>query len=227
MEIAPTRPGVFEDADGDTLTLTVSGRDGDTATITVTAGDGKGGSVSAIFTVPVKRNAVPTTLASIQDVAGLAEQTERQLPLRNAFKDAENDRLTITAMSSNPAVATLSVAADYSSLTPREVSEGRATITVTADDGRDGRASQTFTVSVEAATASQPEPEQTEEQPAVDASDSEAEEEQDVLVRFDANGDGVISGSEYRSAPAYLGNGVTVADLMRLRQVWVDAGYWP
>ena len=236
--------GVFEDADGDALTLsasssnnevatasvsgetlTVRGRGGGTATITVTAADGKGGSVSASFTVPVKRNAVPTTLASIQDVAGLAEQTEEQVPLRNAFKDAENDRLTITALSSNPAVATVSVAADYSSLTLRGVSEGTATITVTADDGRGGRASQTFTVMVEAASTSQPEPEPTEEQSEVGASDSEPEEEQDVLVRFDANGDGVISGSEYRSALAYLGNGVTVADLMRLRQAWIDGGY--
>ena len=235
--------GVFEDADGDSLTLsasssnnevatasvsgetlTVSGRGGGTATITVTAADGKGGSVSTSFTVPVKRNAVPTTLASIQDVAGLAEQTERQLPLRNAFKDAENDRLTITALSSNPAVASVTVAADYSSLTLRGVSEGRATITVTADDGRGGRVSQTFTVTVEAASASQPEPEQTEE-PEVDASDSEPEEEQDVLVRFDANGDGVISLSEYRAAFAYLGNGVTTNDLVRLRQAWVDGGH--
>ena len=235
--------GVFEDADGDPLTLTasssnddiatasvsgetltVSGRGGGTATITVTATDGKGGSVSDSFTVPVKRNAVPTTLASIPDVSGLAEQAEEQVSLQNAFRDAENDRLTITALSSNTAVAAVSVAADFSSLTLRGVSEGTATITVTADDGRGGQVSQTFTVSVEP-EASQPEPEQTEEQAEVGASDSEPEEEQDVLVRFDANGDGVISGSEYRSALAYLGNGVTVADLMRLRQAWIDGGY--
>jgi uncharacterized protein YjdB len=234
--------GVFTDAEGDALTLsassssdavatatvngerlTVTGRGGGTATITVTAADGKGGSVSDSFTVPVKRNAVPTQLAPLGELSGLAEQTQRQVSLRNAFKDAENDRLTITARSSDTGVATVAVAGDHASLTVRGVSAGTATITVTADDGRGGRADNTFRVTVESAAA-QPDPE-----PEVDAPGSEPDpapaEEQDVLVRFDVNGDGVISRTEYYSAFAHLGNGVTMDDLTRLRQAWADGGF--
>ena len=67
------------------------------------------------------------------------------------FNDADNDSLTISAASSNTAVATVLVATDYSNLTVTAKSRGTATITVTAADGNGGSVSDTFTVTVKAA----------------------------------------------------------------------------
>jgi hypothetical protein len=217
--------GVFADADGDALTYSASSTDEDisagyvqsdellvlalgrgTATITVTAEDGNGGTVSDSFTVTVKE--APAVAAPIDDIAGIEAGASKQVSLAAVFADADGDALTLSASSSDGAVATVSVAGDQASLTVRAVSAGAATITVTAEDADGNRVGDTFEVTVVAP----PEPEPTPELP-------------EAVARHDADEDGVISLSEYLAAVADLGDGVTVADLVRIRQAWVDGGY--
>ena len=165
--------GVFDDADGDNLTVDAASSDGakatvsvatdyssltvtaqarGTANITVTADDGNGGTVSDAFTVTVK--AAPVVSSAISDVSGLVAQDTQDVSLSGVFSDADGDALTITAVSSDEAKATVTVAADHSSLTVKGVAEGTVTITVTAQDSDGNRVSDAFDVAVE------PEPEQ-------------------------------------------------------------------
>ena len=46
-----------------------------------------------------------------------------------------------------------------------------------------------------------------------------------MVARYDANQDGVISLSEYEAAVAALNKDVTLDELIRIRQAWVDGGY--
>ena len=169
--------GVFSDADGDSLTitaassdetkatvsvasdystLTVTAKARGSATITVTAKDGKGGTVDDSFTVTVK--AAPEVAWAIGDVSGLEAGATRDVSLSGVFRDADGDALTITAASSDDAIATATVAADQSKLTVAGVAEGTATITATARDTDGNRVSDAFEVSVEEAEAEDEEP---------------------------------------------------------------------
>ncbi len=160
--------GVFTDPDNDSLTITAAASDEaaatvsvaadyssltviaqarGTATITVTADDGNGGTVSDAFTVRVK--AAPVVATAIADLSGLEEGSTRDVSLSGVFSDADGDALTITAASSNDAIATVTVAADGSMLTLSGVAEGTATITVTARDTDGNTVSDDFSVSVE------------------------------------------------------------------------------
>ena len=160
--------GVFDDADGDNLTVDAASSDGakatvsvatdyssltvtaqarGTANITVTADDGNGGTVSDAFTVTVK--AAPVVNSAISDISGLVAQDTQDVSLSGVFSDADGDALTITAVSSDEAKATVTVAADHSSLTVKGVAEGTVTITVTAQDSDGNRVSDTFDVAVE------------------------------------------------------------------------------
>ena len=96
-------------------------------------------------------NRAPTVSAAIADVTIVSESGTRTVSLSGVFADADNDALTISAGSSNEAVATVTVASDYSALTVSARARGTATITVTADDGRVGAVSDSFTVTVKAA----------------------------------------------------------------------------
>ena len=167
--------GVFSDADGDSLTITVASSDDDvvtavlgldneltiyaleegTATITVTAQDSDGNTVSDAFDVSVEAppqqgtpNQAPTVSSAIADATIVNESGTRRVSLSGVFGDADNDSLTITAASSDKTKATVSVASGYGSLTVNAQSRGTATITVTADDGNGGTVSDTFTVTI-------------------------------------------------------------------------------
>ncbi len=169
--------GVFRDADGDPLTvsaassdttkatvsvasggskLTLTGVAEGTATVTVTAEDSDGNRVSDAFEVEVAKapepgNRAPTVSNAIVDATVVTESGTKQISLSGVFRDADGDSVTITAASSNEAVATVSVAADHSSLTLTAKSRGTATVTVTADDDNGGTVSDAFTVTVKAA----------------------------------------------------------------------------
>ena len=171
--------GVFDDADGDSLTisaassdstkatasvasdystLTVSAKARGTATITVTANDGNGGTVDDTFTVTVK--AAPVVASTISDVS-LEEGGSQDISLSGVFSDADGDALTLSAASSDEAI--VSAFEFGGTLTIVGVSAGSATITVTAQDSDGNTVSDTFDVSVE------PEPE--EEEPERETSD--------------------------------------------------------
>ena len=143
--------------------LTVAGLAQGTATITVTARDSDGNAVSDSFDVSVVAqqqqqqqqdpppNQARTVAAAISDATIVSESGTKQVSLSGVFDDADDDSLTVTAASSDNAVATVSVAADYSSLTVSAQARGTATVTVTADDGNGGTVSDEFTVTVKAA----------------------------------------------------------------------------
>ncbi len=130
----------------DRSTLTVSAKSRGTATVTVTADDGNGGTVADSFAVTVK--AAPTVSAAIADVTGLEAGSTQDVSLLGVFGDADGDALSITAVSSNPARATVSVASGGSKLALAGVAEGTATITVAAQDSDGNRVSDAFQVSV-------------------------------------------------------------------------------
>ena len=94
-------------------------------------------------------NQPPTVSAAIADVTIVSESGTRQVSLSGVFSDADKDTLTISATSSNEAVAIVSVASDYATLTVTAKARGTADITVTADDGG-GTVEDTFTVRVKA-----------------------------------------------------------------------------
>ena len=96
-------------------------------------------------------NRAPTLSSPLPDATIVHERGTETSSLSGVFADADNDALTVSAASSNEAVATVSVAADYSSLTVTARSRGTATITVTADDGAGGTVEDTFTVTVKSA----------------------------------------------------------------------------
>ena len=96
-------------------------------------------------------NNAPTVVSAIDDATITSEDGTHQASLSGVFSDADGDDLTITAASSDTAVATVSVAADYSTLTVSAQARGTATVTVTAADGYGGEAADTFTVTVKAA----------------------------------------------------------------------------
>ena len=96
-------------------------------------------------------NQAPTVSSAISDATIVNESGTREFSLSGVFSDADSDALTITAGSSNDAVATVSVAADYSTLTVTAKSRGTATVTVTADDGKGSTVEDAFTITVKAA----------------------------------------------------------------------------
>ena len=133
----------------DYSTLTVSARARGAATVTVTAADGKGGTVEDTFTVTVK--AAPVVASAIADVSGLEVGSTRNISLAGVFSDADGDALTITAVSSDDARATVSVVSGRSGLTVSGKGEGSASITVTAQDTDGNRDTDAFDVTVSAA----------------------------------------------------------------------------
>ncbi len=164
---AASLSGVFEDPDGDALTvsaassndgvaavsvsadhssLTVRGKGSGTATIMVTAADGRGGTVENAFTVTVK--GAPLVASAISDESGLSVGDNRDVTLSGVFTDGDGDALTFTAASGDEAIATATMSADQSKLTLTGVSEGTATVLVTAEDSDGNRVSDAFAVEV-------------------------------------------------------------------------------
>ena len=96
-------------------------------------------------------NTPPTVSNAISDATIVKQTGTHKVSLSGVFDDADGDDLTITASSSKESVATVSVSADYTSLTVNAKSRGTAKIKVTADDGKGGTVSDEFTVKVKAA----------------------------------------------------------------------------
>ena len=169
--------GVFSDADGDDLTvkasssdervatvavsndtLTVTARSRGSADITVTADDGAGGTVSDTFTVTVK--SAPVVSSPIGDINELEAEASREISLSGVFSDPDGDALQVSVTTSDRAIVNISTALDGATLSATAVTvigvaEGRATITVTAQDSDGNRVSDTFDVTVPAAEAAQ------------------------------------------------------------------------
>ena len=152
---------VFEDADGDALTLTVvvSGTsvsaaiDGSTltiteleaglSTVTVTADDNDGGTVDDEFTVLV--NSIPTVANPITDMTEDEGFVSTTVDLTNVFDDADGDVLILSVAVAGESV---SAAIDGATMTITELAVGVSTLTVTADDGNGGNVSDDFDFTV-------------------------------------------------------------------------------
>ena len=140
-----TKAAVSVSSDYTSLTLTAKARG--TATVTVTANDGNGGTISDVFTVTVK--AAPTISSAISDISGMSIGDSRDISLASVFSDADNDSLNVTASTSDYNIAEAIIFQD--TLTIIAVSNGSATIRVTAQDTDGNRATDTFEVTVAAA----------------------------------------------------------------------------
>jgi hypothetical protein len=132
-----------------------------TATITVTVNDGQAlnNTTTRTFTVTVNAVNDPPTLGAIGNITVSANAGAQTVNLQGITTGAanENDTLSVTATSSNPAlIANPSVsytspnATGSLSFTPAANASGSATITVTVNDGQpaNNTATRTFTVTV-------------------------------------------------------------------------------
>ena len=111
-------------------------------TVTITANDGNGGVTSNSFTVTVQANTAPTAPAIANQIATTGIAFSYTVP---AFSDANGDALSYSA-TGIPAGLTFNTSTRVISGTPTTV--GTYTVTVTANDGRGGVASNAFTISV-------------------------------------------------------------------------------
>ncbi|WFA22647.1 RTX toxin [Paenibacillus mucilaginosus] len=154
---------VFSDSNGDSLTLQAVAADpgiaavsltgkqvqitplaGGSTTVTITAEDGFGGSITDAFLIRV--NEAPALGQPIADLMLQENGTAEIIDLSGSFTDANGDALILTAASVDTGIATVSVSGTQ--LTAVPVSSGSTSVTVTADDGRGGTVSGSFTVKV-------------------------------------------------------------------------------
>jgi len=158
---------VFTDVDNDNLTLDVDSSNETVATaqlnsqmitivplavgqsiITVQADDGNGGIVSTTFklTVTIPPNQPPVVEQTINNETGTVGNV-LTIDVSNIFSDPNNDVLTIEVNSSNETVATAQISGQIITILPLAV--GLNTITVQADDGKGGKVSTSFTVTID------------------------------------------------------------------------------
>ena len=165
--------GAFRDPDGDALTygatssvpavaavtatgsaVTVTPVTEGTATVTVTATDVGGSNTAATqaFTVTVSAaNRPPEAVGVLGPLTIGLDEGAVTVEVSGAFRDPDGDALTYGATSSAPAVAAVTATGSVVTVTP--VTEGTATVRVTATDvgSSNTAATQAFTVTVGAA----------------------------------------------------------------------------
>lgn len=158
---------VFTDADSDPLSIEVSSSNESvattringtnliitevgvgTSTIKLTAMDGRGGMVSDEFllTITEKPNNPPTVANATADLTLDAGFGTEMVDINMVFEDADGDALSYSVANSDDGVATLSLTGGV--ITISEVNSGVTTVTVTADDGNGGTATDEFLVTI-------------------------------------------------------------------------------
>ncbi|MDN5204743.1 T9SS type A sorting domain-containing protein [Fulvivirgaceae bacterium BMA10] len=115
--------------------------------VTLTADDGRGGTVEDVFTLTVaerQNNNAPVVVNPIQDTILTPGYSLVKLIIDTVFSDADEDILTYVAYSADTAVVT----ASYSngSLNITEIGEGSTMVSLVADDGFQGTATDRFIV---------------------------------------------------------------------------------
>jgi len=166
---------VFEDADGDDLSYSVSASNttvvssnlsGNTlelieigngvVTITLTANDGNGGTVADEFllTVNAAANNPPIVVNPIADIVLDEGFGTYDIDISDVFEDADGDDLSYSVSGSNTTVVSLNLSGNTLELT--EVGNGAVTITLTANDGNGGTVADEFLLTVNAAVNNPP-----------------------------------------------------------------------
>lgn len=157
----------FTDPDGDALVYSASSADTATAdakvtgnkltltqkapgttTVTVQANDGKGGITEHSFNVTVLKNQAPVFAGTDKQI--LQENgSASDLELSAIFSDPEQDAISYSAVSEDPAIATASLAGSKLTLTPK--ARGTVKIKVTASDDKGNKTVENIEVFVNAA----------------------------------------------------------------------------
>ena len=158
---------IATDADGDSLTYTVSGAARGTASISggtvtytpnansngtdsfvVTTSDGKGGTATQTVNVTVAAvNDAPTFSASSQSVTATAG-TAKTITL--AASDVDGDTVTYTV--ATPGKGTATISGSTLTYTPTASATGSDSFVVTASDGKGGTATQTIAATIAASS---------------------------------------------------------------------------
>ena len=112
------------------------------ATITLTASDPSGLTGQASFRVTVSGNTQPEPVGSIPTTTIAVGYTNDDIRLGSYFRDADGDALDYSSSSSNSSSVSVRIRNGELIVTGRRA--GSATITVTADDGNGGTATQQF-----------------------------------------------------------------------------------
>ena len=99
-------------------------------------------------TTPAGANEDPVAIAGVlSDVVLLISTTSDSIDVSTAFEDADGDTLTYTVKSDNPSAVGVTIIDGMVTIVAG-ANRGMANITVTANDGKGGTASVTFTVTV-------------------------------------------------------------------------------
>ena len=104
-----------------------------------------GGTVTQTIAVTVA-NRAPTTVGTIDAITFNADGGATTVDVSSKFNDPDGHTLTYTARSSDTSKATVSVSGAIVTITP--VAKGKPTVTVTANDGNGGTATQDIAVTV-------------------------------------------------------------------------------
>lgn len=96
---------------------------------------------------PVDTNNAPTVSMALEDMSLRIGQPPVSVDVSGTFEDADGDTLAYSASSDSPRVANATIAGSQMTVVAGDT-RGTARITVTANDGNDGMASTSFTVTV-------------------------------------------------------------------------------
>ncbi|WP_306010188.1 S-layer homology domain-containing protein [Bacillus sp. MMSF_3328] len=141
-EVTSSHPSVAgASLDGTVVKLHPAGP-GESA-ITIKARDGKGGSAEISFTINVNQAPAGTSIADHILTLGSEEKT---IDLASVFSDPDGDALTYKVVSQDSSIAGAAVSGSL--LKIKAETAGTSVITVTAEDGKGGKTSRSFTVRI-------------------------------------------------------------------------------
>ena len=142
--VASNNPAVADAQVASPTEIVVTGRAAGSAVITVSVNDNRGGASSAAFNVTVSsQNRAPTINPIVNQTIEVGQT--RDIPVQ--VTDPDNDPITLSASSADGAIAQAS-ALNAGTVRLIGQAEGNTTVTVTANDGRDGTVSTVFLVTV-------------------------------------------------------------------------------
>ena len=148
VQSADTTVATVEVADS-TIIITPVAKGGTTVIVTAQDSEGLTAFQTVAITVTSTPNRAPVPVGMIDPITLTVGDGSATVNIANKFSDPDGDRLTYTAVSSNTAVATVSVASATLTVTP--VNEGTATVLLIVKDAHGLTVTRNFTVMVNSA----------------------------------------------------------------------------